>query len=152
MDVTVDRITATMDRVKTGGRFDPGQILALIREYKAEVEDIEPEPSEDEFNDYIDETTDVVRIWGMEYRASKVLQALDPVAYRCAYSDYADTLPIGDYIDHDIYTAMDEAVGDVYNMGVEILDTLDGDSYDTLDEIMDTIISIWSDIEELVNG
>lgn len=43
---------------------------------------------EQAFKDYIDDTTEVVTIWGMEYSASYAIQELDPIAYRVAFSDW----------------------------------------------------------------
>jgi hypothetical protein len=39
--------------------------------------------------DFIDETTPTITIWGMEYSASRVLQEIDPIAYRVGFSDWA---------------------------------------------------------------
>ena len=42
----------------------------------------------EEFNDYLDEVTEPVEIFGMKYNASKVLYETDPIAYRVMLSDY----------------------------------------------------------------
>lgn len=42
--------------------------------------------------DFIDETTPAITIWGMEYSASRVLQEIDPIAYRVGFNDWLDTL------------------------------------------------------------
>lgn len=44
------------------------------------------------FIDFIDETTPTITIWGMEYSASRVLQEIDPIAYRVGFNDWLDTL------------------------------------------------------------
>lgn len=43
---------------------------------------------EEMFKNFIDETTEPVTIWGMEYSASTAIQELDPIAYRVAFSDW----------------------------------------------------------------
>lgn len=43
------------------------------------------------FDDAIDETTDAVLIWGMEYSPSRVLKEVDPIAYRCEFANWCDS-------------------------------------------------------------
>ena len=47
---------------------------------------------EELYKDFIDETTEPVKIWGMEYSPSQVLQDVDPIAYRVGFNDWLDTL------------------------------------------------------------
>ena len=42
-----------------------------------------------EYRDYIDEFNSV-EIMGMSYTASRVLEELDPTAYRCCFNDWLD--------------------------------------------------------------
>ena len=44
------------------------------------------------YKDLIDQTTEAINIWGMEYEASRVLQEVDPIAYRVGFNDWLDTL------------------------------------------------------------
>lgn len=47
---------------------------------------------EEMYKDFIDDTTESVKIWGMEYYASQVLRECDPIAYRCGFNDWLDGL------------------------------------------------------------
>ena len=47
---------------------------------------------EELYKDFIDETTEPVKIWGMEYSPSQVLQDVDPIAFRVGFNDWLDTL------------------------------------------------------------
>lgn len=47
---------------------------------------------EEQYKEFIDETTPIVTIWGMEYEASRVLLEVDPIAYRVGFSDWLDSL------------------------------------------------------------
>lgn len=47
---------------------------------------------EELYKNFIDETTPIVSIWGMEYEVSRVLQEVDPIAYRVGYNDWLDGL------------------------------------------------------------
>ena len=47
---------------------------------------------EELYKDFIDGTTPTVNIWGMEYEASRVLQEVDPIAYRVGFNDWLDSL------------------------------------------------------------
>lgn len=43
------------------------------------------------YNELLDECGDV-NIGGLTYEASRVLQSVDPIAYRCGYNDYCDSI------------------------------------------------------------
>lgn len=45
----------------------------------------------DMYNEFIDETNEIVKIWNMEYLPSRVLEELDPIAYRCGFNDWLDS-------------------------------------------------------------
>lgn len=52
------------------------------------------EKYEDEFNAFIDEMYKEVEVMGLHYPASRVLKECDPVAWRCGYLDYCDSVGI----------------------------------------------------------
>lgn len=56
--------------------------MAKLQEY--ELEEL--------YKDFIDETTPMVSIWGMEYSPSQILQDVDPIAYRTGFNDWLDGL------------------------------------------------------------
>jgi len=43
------------------------------------------------FRDWMDETQNTVEIFGMEYSPSRVLEEVDPTAFRCLESEYTDS-------------------------------------------------------------
>ena len=45
----------------------------------------------DNFNDFIDEASDTITIFGMSYDASIVLQKVDKIAYDCIFNEYIDS-------------------------------------------------------------
>lgn len=57
-----------------------------------------------EYRDFIDESNEV-KIMGMSYCASRVLEELDPTAYRCGFNDWLDSEEWdefeGDYMKRD---------------------------------------------------
>jgi len=44
------------------------------------------------FNEMLDDCEGPVELCGMTYSASNVLREIDPVAYRCGFNDYVDSL------------------------------------------------------------
>ena len=61
------------------------------------------------YDDFLDETNDMVRIGGLEYLPSYALKEVDPTAYRCGFNDWLD------------YSELDE-VGDFYMSRSDIQD------------------------------
>lgn len=55
--------------------------MAKLRDYEIE----------EQFKEMLDEYYPVVTLLGMEYSPSYALRELDPIAYRCALSDYEGT-------------------------------------------------------------
>jgi hypothetical protein len=44
------------------------------------------------FDEMLDDCEGPVELCGMTYSASQVLREVDPVAYRCSFNDYVDSL------------------------------------------------------------
>lgn len=63
-----------------------------LQTLKDRKEELENQDNDIEYDDMIDETTEVVTIWGMTYNPSQVLKEVDLTAYRCGHSDYNDGL------------------------------------------------------------
>jgi len=42
------------------------------------------------FNDFIDDTSETVKILGLEYQPSAALKEIDPTAYRTHFNDWQD--------------------------------------------------------------
>ena len=94
-----------------------------ISELKSEIDGFEYSSTEAEFDDFLDECYDEVNICGMTYSASNALKSCDPVAYRCAKSDYEGNFDLDDCIE---YTDM-----------VEELESLESDLESLQDELKD---------------
>lgn len=54
-----------------------------------------------QYDDMINETTDTIKIGYIEFEASRVLEELDPIAYRCGLNDYYDSI-CDEYICEDM--------------------------------------------------
>lgn len=52
----------------------------------------EVELSNEEYGDYIDEIYEPVKVAGMKFNVSRILEELDPVAWRCGKGDYESEL------------------------------------------------------------
>jgi hypothetical protein len=58
--------------------------------------DIKNEPLSEEYeeyDDFLDEVSGDVQIGILSYSASQVLKEVDPIAYRCGFSDWLDSMP-----------------------------------------------------------
>jgi hypothetical protein len=42
------------------------------------------------FDDYLNETNEVVTVCGFDYDPARVLKEVDPIAYRCSFNDWMD--------------------------------------------------------------
>ena len=54
-----------------------------------------------QYDDMINETTDTIKIGYIEFEPSRVLEELDPIAYRCGLNDYYDSI-CDEYICEDM--------------------------------------------------
>lgn len=55
-----------------------------------------------QYNDMIDESSETrIKIGCIEFEASRVLEELDPIAYRCGLNDYYDSI-CDEYICEDM--------------------------------------------------
>ena len=50
--------------------------------------------SEAQYDDFLDECNEMVIIGGLTYYPSKVLESVDPIAYRCGFDDYVDSVEL----------------------------------------------------------
>jgi hypothetical protein len=67
-----------VDNVKTFRGFD--------------VNNGEVDLSDSEYGDYLDEMYEPVEVAGMTFNVSRIIQELDPVAWRCGMGDYESEL------------------------------------------------------------
>lgn len=81
-----------------------------IKAKQAEMDSFEIEVSDSDYDDYLDEVNGEVEVCGMSYSASNVLKNVDPIAYRCGKSDYADSL---DKEDQEEYKELESELEDL---------------------------------------
>ena len=93
-----------------------------ISELKSEINDFEYSLTEDEFDEFLDEGGEQHTSVGSFY-PSDILKSCDPVAYRCAKSDYEGNFDLDDCTE---YTDM-----------VEELEGLESDLESLQDELKD---------------
>jgi prefoldin subunit 5 len=79
-----------------------------LEELQEEKEDLENGEDElqAEYKDFIDEYNEEISIFNLKYLASKVLEEVDPIAYRCGYSDFISSRI--DDLDYEISSFQDE--------------------------------------------
>jgi len=60
---------------------------------------------DDSYREWLDSMDGPIVVCGIEFDASRILEELDPIAYNCGYSDYADAGGFveidGDYFNQD---------------------------------------------------
>jgi hypothetical protein len=67
---------------------------------------------EDEFEQYLNDMSDApVRICGCEYKMGSAWRAIDPTAFRCAYSDHLSTFSSSDMMQFEAYRELIDTKG-----------------------------------------
>ena len=70
-------------------------IKAEIENKQSEINNFEYEISESDFDSYLDDEG-LVTVCGLEFYPSDILKSCDPIAYRCAKSDYESNYDLDD--------------------------------------------------------
>lgn len=65
------------------------------------IAELEPVDLEQLYRDMLDECEPEVKVAGLSFCASRIVEELDPVAFRCGVNDYADSL-VNDSITEEI--------------------------------------------------
>ena len=71
-------------------------IKADIENKQSEINNFEYEISESDFDEFLDEIEEPVNVCGMQFYPSDILKSCDPIAYRCAKSDYESNYDLDD--------------------------------------------------------
>lgn len=73
------------------------EIENRVAEIKKDLEcfEIDQSKHEESYKELIDEQGPVI-VAGMKFTASRILEELDPTAYRCGLCDYVDSLDVTD--------------------------------------------------------
>ena len=74
-------------------------IKADIEKKQSEIDNFEYEISESDFDSYLDDEGSVI-VCGMEFYPSDILKNCDPIAYRCAKSDYESSYDLDDVAEY----------------------------------------------------
>ena len=75
--------------------FKIDAIKADIENRQSEIDNFEYEISESDFDEFLDDDGSVT-VCGMEFYPSDILKSCDPIAYRCAKSDYESNYDLDD--------------------------------------------------------
>ena len=88
-----------------------------VREAYSVYDILAEELDEEIYDEWLDEISGPVRIGSLEYSPSIVLERVDPIAYRCGYSDFLDFL--GGDAEYEL-----EQYGEttVYGLWIELVD------------------------------
>jgi hypothetical protein len=92
------------------------------------VAELEPVDLEQLYRDMLDEVEPEVKVAGLSFCASRIVEELDPVAFRCGVCDYADSM-----------------VNDT------ITDEIEGNHYD-LREAQEIVDEVEAELEEVENA
>ena len=90
--------------------------IAALKKQIAELEDkidnfeIDEDKYDDKYDEWLDEIYGEIMIGCISFLPSHILKELDPIAYRCGFSDYVDSLDIEDDEDYqELQTELEEA-------------------------------------------
>lgn len=71
-------------------------IKADIENKQSEIDNFEYKISESDFDEFLDEIEQPINVCGMQFYPSDILKNCDPIAYRCAKSDYESNYDLDD--------------------------------------------------------
>lgn len=88
-----------------------------------EINSFEYEISESDFDDFLDEIEESVNVCGMEFYPSDILKSCDPIAYRCAKSDYESNFDLDDVDEYcDLKDELEELESELEELNNQIED------------------------------
>lgn len=84
-----------------------------IRDKQKEIDsfDVSEYASDDQYREWLD-CDGTITVFGLEFYPSRILEALDPTAYRCGFSDYTEGLYKEDF---DEYKYLAEQLEELEN-------------------------------------
>lgn len=82
--VQIEDLKKQMSQLERDIEDKQGEICSV----QSSIETFEYECTNDEFDDFLDDVQPEVNIYGMTFYPSDILKSCDPIAYRCAKSDY----------------------------------------------------------------
>lgn len=99
-----------------------------IQSKQSEIDNFEYECSENEFDEFLDDCYGAYSLGGLTYYPSDILKSCDPIAYRCAKSDYESNFDLDEC---EEYTDMVEQLESLNNE----LEDLENELSDLMDEL-----------------
>ena len=81
---SMDLLTITEDKKITSENIE--DLISI------EVEERLEQLDEVGYDDWLDESLDMVEIGSLEYNPSHVLKSVDEIAYRCGFTDYQESM------------------------------------------------------------
>ena len=101
-------------------------IKADIENKQSEINSFEYEISESDFDEFLDETEQSVNVCGMTFYPSDILKSCDPIAYRCAKSDYESNIDLDDVEEYtDLKEELEALESDLEDFESELEDLYD---------------------------
>lgn len=131
------------------------------------TDNLTPLDTEDMYRSMLEECYGDIEVAGLTFSAARIVEELDPTAFRCGLVDYVDSLSLveinGDYYEQDAVEAerdsliadlemeVDELKGDIDQINDDILDeTLDsGEGEFQIREVQEKIDALTAEIEEI---
>lgn len=121
---TVNEMNAQIADLERAIEDKQGEICTA----QSNIETFEYECSEEEFNESLDDCHETYNLGGMTFYPSDILKSCDPIAYRCAKSDYESNFDLDDC---EEYTDMIEQLESLNNE----LEELENELSDLKDEL-----------------
>ena len=101
-------------------------LKADIENKQSEINNFEYEISESDFDEFLDEIEQSVNVCGMEFYPSDILKSCDPIAYRCAKSDYESSYDLDDVEEYcDLKDELEALNADLEDLESELDDLND---------------------------
>ena len=98
-------------------------IKADIKNKQSEIDSFEYEISEPDFDEFLDDVEESVTICGIEFYPSDILKSCDPIAYRCAKSDYESNYDLDDVEEYcDLKEELEDLESELEDLESELED------------------------------
>lgn len=90
------------------------------------IDTFEYECSENEFDEFLDDCHETYNLGGMTFYPSDILKSCDPIAYRCAKSDYESNFDLDDCEEYkDMVEQLESLNNELEDLENELSDLMD---------------------------
>lgn len=122
---TTEQVQNAIDEVES----KIANVSQQIKDKQHEIDSFEYSCTDDEFGDWIDSIYPEVNIGSLTFSPSDVMKQLDPIAYRCAKSDYETDYDLDDVEEYndlkDELESLEDQLSDLENDLDELNDELE---------------------------